>query len=122
MQPSLYFLRDSAPAGLTEFAFDGFHHPRGDEPQGRGRKELLVISQDTAAYGVDKRYKLDFACGRPVHTKLIDLCRELGRLDLWTRLHYVYPYPHVDDIVPLMAEGLILPYSMCLSSMPIRGF
>lgn len=75
-----------------------------------GVKELLVISQDTAAYGVDKRYKLDFACGRPVHTKLIDLCRELGRLDLWTRLHYVYPYPHVDDIVPLMAEGLILPY------------
>lgn len=87
-----------------------------------GVKELLVISQDTAAYGVDKRYKLDFACGRPVHTKLIDLCRELGRLDLWTRLHYVYPYPHVDDIVPLMAEGLFFPTSMCLSSMPIRGF
>lgn len=75
-----------------------------------GVKELLVISQDTAAYGVDKRYKLDFAGGRPVHTKLVDLCRELGRLGLWTRLHYVYPYPSVDEVVPLMADGLILPY------------
>ena len=75
-----------------------------------GVKELLVISQDTAAYGVDKRYKLDFAGGRPVHTRLLDLCRELGRLNLWTRLHYVYPYPSVDDVVPLMTEGLVLPY------------
>ncbi len=75
-----------------------------------GVRELLVISQDTAAYGVDVRYKLDFAGGRPVHTKLLDLCRELGRLGLWTRLHYVYPYPSVDEVVPLMAEGLILPY------------
>ncbi len=75
-----------------------------------GVKELLVISQDTAAYGVDKRYKLDFAGGRPVHTRLLDLCRELGRLNIWTRLHYVYPYPSVDDVVPLMAEGLVLPY------------
>lgn len=75
-----------------------------------GVKELLVISQDTAAYGVDKNYKLDFAGGRPVRTKLYDLCDELGRLGLWTRLHYVYPYPSVDDIIPLMAEGKILPY------------
>ena len=75
-----------------------------------GVKEFLVISQDTAAYGVDARYKLDFAGGRPVRTRLLDLCRELGRLGLWTRLHYVYPYPSVDEVVPLMAEGLILPY------------
>lgn len=75
-----------------------------------GVKELLVISQDTAAYGVDKNYKLDFAGGRPVRTKLYDLCEELGRLGLWTRLHYVYPYPSVDEIIPLMAEGKILPY------------
>ena len=75
-----------------------------------GVKELIVISQDTAAYGVDARYKLDFAGGRPVRTRLLDLCRELGRLGLWTRLHYVYPYPSVDEVVPLMAEGLILPY------------
>ncbi len=75
-----------------------------------GVQELLVISQDTAAYGLDKKHKLDFAGGRPVRTKLLDLCRELGRLDMWTRLHYVYPYPSVDEIVPLMAEGLILPY------------
>lgn len=75
-----------------------------------GVKELLVISQDTAAYGVDAKYKLDFAGGRPTRTRLLELCKELGRLNLWTRLHYVYPYPSVDDIVPLMAEGLILPY------------
>lgn len=75
-----------------------------------GVKELLVISQDTAAYGLDKNYKLDFAGGRPVRTKLYDLCTELGRLGLWTRLHYVYPYPSVDEIIPLMAEGKILPY------------
>ena len=75
-----------------------------------GVKELIVISQDTAAYGVDTRYKLDFADGRPVRTKLYDLAKELGRLGLWTRLQYVYPYPSVDEILPLMAEGLILPY------------
>lgn len=75
-----------------------------------GVKELLVISQDTAAYGVDVKYKLDFAMGRPVRTRMLDLCRELGRLGMWTRLHYVYPYPSVDDVVPLMAEGLVLPY------------
>ena len=75
-----------------------------------GVRELLVISQDTAAYGVDVKYKLDFAMGRPVRTRMLDLCRELGRLGIWTRLHYVYPYPSVDDVVPLMAEGLVLPY------------
>ncbi len=75
-----------------------------------GVKELLVISQDTAAYGLDRNYRLDFAGGRPVKTRLLELCGELGRLGLWTRLHYVYPYPSVDAVVPLMAEGLILPY------------
>ena len=75
-----------------------------------GEKELLVISQDTAAYGLDRNYRIDFAGGRPVRTRLYDLCRELGRLGIWTRLHYVYPYPSVDEVVPLMADGLILPY------------
>ncbi len=75
-----------------------------------GVKELLVISQDTAAYGLDRNYRIDFAGGRPVRTRLYDLCRELGRLGIWTRLHYVYPYPSVDEVVPLMADGLILPY------------
>ena len=75
-----------------------------------GVKELLVISQDTAAYGVDRRYALDLQSGRPLRTHLLDLCKGLGELGLWTRLHYMYPYPSVDDIVHLMAEGLILPY------------
>lgn len=75
-----------------------------------GVKELLVISQDTAAYGLDRNYRLDFAGGRPVKTRLLELCNELGQLGLWTRLHYVYPYPSVDAVVPLMAEGMILPY------------
>lgn len=75
-----------------------------------GVKELLVISQDTAAYGLDRNYRLDFAGGRPVKTRLLELCSELCQLGLWTRLHYVYPYPSVDAVVPLMAEGLILPY------------
>lgn len=75
-----------------------------------GVKELLVISQDTAAYGLDVRYKTGFAGGRPVKTRLLELARELGQLDAWVRLHYVYPYPSVDDVVELMAEGLILPY------------
>lgn len=75
-----------------------------------GVKELLVISQDTAAYGLDRNYRLDFAGGRPVKTRLLELCSELGQLGLLTRLHYVYPYPSVDAVVPLMAEGLILPY------------
>ncbi|MDH4115278.1 MAG: 30S ribosomal protein S12 methylthiotransferase RimO [Burkholderiaceae bacterium] len=76
----------------------------------QGVKELLVISQDTSAYGVDVRYKLDFVGGRAVKTRMHELVRELGALGIWVRLHYVYPYPHVDDVVPLMAEGRVLPY------------
>jgi ribosomal protein S12 methylthiotransferase len=75
-----------------------------------GVRELLVVSQDTSAYGLDIRYRTDFCNGRPVATRITALARELGRLPAWTRLHYVYPYPHVDELVPLMAEGLILPY------------
>lgn len=75
-----------------------------------GVKELLIISQDTSAYGVDVKYRTGFSGGKPVKTKLYDLCNELGKLDLWVRLHYVYPYPSVDDLMPLMAEGKILPY------------
>lgn len=75
-----------------------------------GVKEIMVIAEDTSAYGSDLGYKLAFAGGRPVHTRLEDLCVELGRLGLWIRLHYVYPYPMVDRIIPLMAEGKILPY------------
>ncbi len=75
-----------------------------------GTKELLVISQDTSAYGVDMKYRTGFWDGKPVKTKLYDLCKELGELGVWVRLHYVYPYPSVDDILPLMAEGKILPY------------
>jgi ribosomal protein S12 methylthiotransferase len=73
-------------------------------------RELLVVSQDTSAYGVDLKYRPDFWQGRPLPTRLTTLARELGRLPAWTRLHYVYPYPHVDELLPLMAEGLILPY------------
>ena len=75
-----------------------------------GVRELLVVSQDTSAYGVDIRYRTDFWQGRPLVTRLTTLARELGQLPAWTRLHYVYPYPHVDELLPLMAEGLILPY------------
>ena len=75
-----------------------------------GVRELLVVSQDTSAYGVDIRYRTDFWQGRPLATRLTTLARELGQLPAWTRLHYVYPYPHVDELLPLMAEGLILPY------------
>jgi ribosomal protein S12 methylthiotransferase len=75
-----------------------------------GVKELLVISQDTSAYGVDVKYRTGFSGGRPVKTKMQDLCEELGKLGVWIRLHYVYPYPHVDEVIPLMAEGKILPY------------
>jgi ribosomal protein S12 methylthiotransferase len=75
-----------------------------------GVRELLVISQDTSAYGVDLKYKLDFWGGRPVRTRLKELCEALGELGVWVRLHYVYPYPHVDEIIPMMADGRILPY------------
>jgi ribosomal protein S12 methylthiotransferase len=75
-----------------------------------GVKELLVISQDTSAYGVDVKYRTGFWGGRPVRTRMTELCEALGGLGLWVRLHYVYPYPHVDEVIPLMAEGRILPY------------
>ncbi|AIL32088.1 30S ribosomal protein S12 methylthiotransferase RimO [Basilea psittacipulmonis] len=75
-----------------------------------GVKELLVISQDTSAYGVDLKYRSGFWNGRPMKTRLDELCKALGELGVWVRLHYVYPYPSVDDIIPLMAEGKILPY------------
>jgi ribosomal protein S12 methylthiotransferase len=79
-----------------------------------GVKELLVISQDTSAYGVDVKYRTGFWDGKPVKTKMLDLVAQLGELakqhGAWVRLHYVYPYPHVDEIVPMMAEGLVLPY------------
>jgi ribosomal protein S12 methylthiotransferase len=75
-----------------------------------GVRELLVVSQDTSAYGVDLKYRPDFWHGRPVNSKLFDLAKALGDLHAWVRLHYVYPYPHVDDLLPLMAEGNILPY------------
>jgi len=75
-----------------------------------GVKELLVISQDTSAYGVDVKYRTGFWGGRPLKSNLLNLCSSLGELGVWIRLHYVYPYPHVDDVLPLMAEGKILPY------------
>ena len=75
-----------------------------------GVKELLVISQDTSAYGVDLRYRTGFWGGRPLRTRMLDLAAALGELGVWVRLHYVYPYPHVDGVIPLMAEGKILPY------------
>jgi ribosomal protein S12 methylthiotransferase len=75
-----------------------------------GVRELLVISQDTSAYGVDLKYRTGFWQGRPLKTRLLDLCKALGELGVWVRLHYVYPYPHVDEVIPLMAEGRILPY------------
>jgi len=76
----------------------------------QGVREILVISQDTSAYGVDVRYRLDFVGGRAVKTKMTTLVQELARLGVWVRLHYVYPYPHVDEVIPLMAEGAVLPY------------
>jgi ribosomal protein S12 methylthiotransferase len=75
-----------------------------------GVKELLVISQDTSAYGVDVKYRTGFWRGRPLKTRMTELARALGELGVWVRLHYVYPYPHVDEVVPLMAEGKLLPY------------
>jgi len=75
-----------------------------------GVKELLVISQDTSAYGVDIKYRTGFWQGRPLKTRMQSLCEALGSMGVWVRLHYVYPYPHVDDIIPLMADGKILPY------------
>ena len=75
-----------------------------------GVKEMLVISQDTSAYGVDVKFRSGFWNGRPVKTRMTELCLALSEMGVWTRLHYVYPYPHVDEVIPLMAEGKILPY------------
>jgi ribosomal protein S12 methylthiotransferase len=75
-----------------------------------GVRELLVISQDTSAYGSDLRYREDDWRGRTLQTRFLDLCGALGQLGAWVRLHYVYPYPHVDKIIPLMADGTVLPY------------
>lgn len=79
-----------------------------------GVKELLVVSQDTSAYGVDVKYRTGFFDGRPVRTRMLDLVQALGEIaepyGAWVRLHYVYPYPHVDDVIPLMAQGRVLPY------------
>ena len=79
-----------------------------------GVKELLVISQDTSAYGVDVKYRTGFWDGKPVKTRMLDLVAQIGEMakahGAWVRLHYVYPYPHVDEVIPLMAEGLVLPY------------
>ena len=75
-----------------------------------GVRELLVISQDTSAYGVDNKYQTGFWQGQPVKASMLGLCEALAQLGIWVRLHYVYPYPHVDKIIPLMAEGKILPY------------
>ena len=75
-----------------------------------GVKELLIISQDTSAYGVDLKYRTGFWQGQPVKTRLKELCEALSSLGIWVRLHYVYPYPNVDDVIPLMAEGKLLPY------------
>jgi ribosomal protein S12 methylthiotransferase len=75
-----------------------------------GVKELLVISQDTSAYGIDLKYRTGFWGGKPLKTRMSDLAVALGELGVWVRLHYVYPYPHVDEVIPLMAEGRILPY------------
>lgn len=75
-----------------------------------GVKELLVISQDTSAYGVDVKHRTGFWDGKPVKTSMVGLCEQLASMGVWVRLHYVYPYPHVDDVIPLMAEGKVLPY------------
>ena len=75
-----------------------------------GVKELLVISQDTSAYGVDVKYRTGFWGGRPIKTRMTELTQALAGLGVWVRLHYVYPYPHVDEVIPLMAEGRLLPY------------
>src|SRR5699024_903284 len=76
----------------------------------RGVQELLIISQDTSAYGVDLKYQTDYWRDREYETRLYDLCHALGELGIWVRLHYVYPYPHVDRIIELMNAGRILPY------------
>lgn len=100
--PSMRGKLDSRPAGDVLREAEGLVDA--------GVKELLVISQDTSAYGADLKYRLDFWGGRPVKSRITELARELGSLGAWVRLHYVYPYPHVDELIPLMADGLVLPY------------
>jgi ribosomal protein S12 methylthiotransferase len=75
-----------------------------------GVRELMVISQDTSAYGVDVKYRSGFHNGKPIKTRMTELAQALGEMGVWVRLHYVYPYPHVDEVIPLMADGKILPY------------
>lgn len=75
-----------------------------------GVKEVLVVSQDTSAYGVDLKYATSFWNGRPMKSRFLELCKALGDLGIWVRLHYVYPYPHVDEVISLMSEGKVLPY------------
>lgn len=100
--PSMRGRLNSRPAGeiLTE----------AERLVASGVQELLVISQDTSAYGVDLKYRTNFWGGRPVRSRLTELCGTLGSLGAWVRLHYVYPYPHVDELLPLMADGRVLPY------------
>jgi ribosomal protein S12 methylthiotransferase len=94
---------------------------RGRDAGAAGVKELLVISQDTSAYGVDLKYRTGFWDGRPVKTRMTELCEALGELGIWVRLHYVYPYPHVDELIPLMAEGKSCRIWTCPSSTPVRA-
>ena len=82
----------------------------GEKLARAGVRELLVISQDTSAYGVDIRYREGEWRGQKYETRFLDLARGLGELGIWVRMHYVYPYPHVDDVIPLMAERKVLPY------------
>ncbi|SEH04657.1 30S ribosomal protein S12 methylthiotransferase RimO [Candidatus Venteria ishoeyi] len=100
--PNLRGKLNSRPAGAVL--------DEADSLVSAGVRELLIVSQDTAAYGVDSRYALDFQGGKPVRRKIFNLVRELSKLPAWLRLHYLYPYPHIDELVELMAEGLVLPY------------
>lgn len=94
---------------LVSRPIDEVYH-EAEQLVANGVKELLVVSQDTSAYGVDTRYKLGFIDGQAYETRMLALAEALSNLNVWTRLHYVYPYPHVDKLIPLMAEGKILPY------------
>lgn len=101
---------------IPHFRGDHVSRPIGDVLQeaenlkNAGVRELLIVSQDTSAYGIDTKYRTGFWNGRPVKTHIQQLSEALGDLGIWVRMHYVYPYPHVDKMIPLMAEGKILPY------------
>ncbi len=101
---------------IPQFRGDLVSRPVGEVMQeaenlvAAGVKELLIVSQDTSAYGVDVKYRTGFWQGRPLRTHIQQLAEALGSLGVWVRLHYVYPYPHVDQLIPLMAEGKLLPY------------